>query len=126
MQLLFTFCIHWLIALSAFFFSSSELLLAFLQSSNLSLAYTFPSSSNLSIFPIRIGRTIFLPFKRSKALSTARLVCEVIKILALGSRNKVCQIISAITVVLPVPGGPCIKAISLAKIALATASSCLG
>jgi hypothetical protein len=51
--------------------------------------------------------TLFCPFfNRSMALSTARLVSEVRRIFCFGSFLMCCQIISAIAVDLPVPGGP--------------------
>ena len=113
------------IALSLLFSSSFDFGFADSHCCILSFEYILPSSSNFSILPIRIGRTIFFPLRRSNALSTARFVCEVTSILDSGFLNNVCQIISAITVVLPVPGGPCIKAISVATNAFATASNCL-
>lgn len=49
-----------------------------------------------------------LPLQSSSALSTARFVCDVSRILHSGFRLLIAMI-SAITVVLPVPGGPVSK-----------------
>src|SRR5574344_528569 len=62
LHFLLTFLTHSHIALSEFIFSSLLLGFAINQSFNLLSEYTLPSSSNLSIFPMRIGRTSFLPF----------------------------------------------------------------
>lgn len=111
--------IHIFAALSPFCLESA------VQLSIIGIENLRPSGSSLSGLPIRIGRIPGCPCSLSSALSTARFVCDVSRILHSGFRLIDCQIISAITVVLPVPGGPCIKAKSLARTDLATASICL-
>ena len=55
-------------------------------------------------FPSRMARTLGSETIRSRALSTARLAWELMS--TRWPRRTSCQMASAITVVLPVPGGP--------------------
>ena len=88
--------------------------------------YAKPSAENLSPAATRIGLTMLWRenFSRSKALSTARLASDVSSILLSGFCCASCQISSAIAVDLPVPGGPCRTARSLASTAFAIAWIC--
>ena len=92
--------------------------------SNMYLLASIPTSFSVEAFWIRTGLIPLRPCNLSSALSTARLVWDVRRIFESGFLRICCHIISAITVVLPVPGGPWIIAISGAETALATASNC--
>ena len=107
------------------------------QSSNLPFEKGRPSSSILSISAIRIGfisiilRHDGVPSiiaellkRRFNALSIARLVCEVSMMRCCWSFLICCQINSDITVVFPVPGGPCKRHKSVANRPFTTASCC--
>ena len=108
-----------LVALSSLFFASCA------QLSITGKENRLPSGSSLSGFPMRTGLIPACPCNLSSALSTARLVCDVRRMRQSGFLRISCQIISAITVVLPVPGGPWISARSFARTDFVTASSCL-